>query len=156
VIGKFINHRYVNTFVSMETILKETRVMLYLPLGYVAVLHMYILFGFAHHHTMNFVAGGLLLYTWLEEIKERKIGFSLLNKVVSLLSNIKWVFLGLFLVYRLNRNIRYIRYNEHYMKESLADLLNGGFWVMLYVFTVIVLAYFAYKLFFIECTKWES
>ena len=81
VIGKFLNHKYVNTFVCMETILKETRVVLYLPLGYVGVLHMYILFGFAHHHTMNFVAGGLLLYVWLEEIKERKIGFSLLYKI---------------------------------------------------------------------------
>jgi hypothetical protein len=155
-IGKFISHRYVNTFVSMETILKETRMMLYLPLGYVAVLHMYILFGFAHHHTMNFVAGGLLLYTWLEEIKERKIGFDILNKFVSLLSNTKWIFLCLFLVYRLNRNIRYFRYNYHYVKESLVNILNEGFWVMLYVLTAILLAYFIYKLFFIECSKWEG
>ena len=66
VIGKFINHKEVNTFVSMETILKETRILLYLPLGYVAIVHMDIIFGFAHRHTMNFVAGGLLLYTLLE------------------------------------------------------------------------------------------
>jgi hypothetical protein len=116
VIGKFINHKYANTFVSMETILKETRMMLYLPLGYVAVLHMYILFGFAHHHTMNFVAGGLLLYTWLEEANERKVGFVLFKKIASMLSNIKWPFLGLFLAYGLNKNLRYLRLNNHYVK----------------------------------------
>jgi hypothetical protein len=149
VIGKFINHRYVNTFVSMETILKETRVMLYLPLGYVAILHMYIFFGFAHHHTMNFVAGGLLLYTWLEEIKERKICFSLLNRVVSLLSNIKWAFLGLFLVYCLNRNIRYIRFNHRYVKEYVADILDIGFWILLYSLTVYAVVNFGRQLFFV-------
>jgi hypothetical protein len=116
VIGKLISHRYANTFVSMETILKETRMMLYLPLGYVAVLHMYIFFGFAHHHTMNFVAGGLLLYTWLEEIKERKVGFVLFKKIESILSNTKWPFLGLFLVYGLNKNVRYLRLNNYYVK----------------------------------------
>jgi hypothetical protein len=116
VIGKLISHRYANTFVSMETILKETRMMLYLPLGYVAVLHMYILFGFAHHHTMNFVAGGLLLYTWLEEANERKVGFVLFKKIESILSNTKWLFLGLFLVYGLNKNVRYLRLNNYYVK----------------------------------------
>jgi hypothetical protein len=116
VIGKLISHRYANTFVSMETILKETRMMLYLPLGYVAVLHMYIFFGFAHHHTMNFVAGGLLLYTWLEEANERKVGFVLFKKIESILSNTKWPFLGLFLVYGLNKNVRYLRLNNYYVK----------------------------------------
>jgi hypothetical protein len=116
VIGKLISHRHANTFVSMETILKETRMMLYLPLGYVAVLHMYIFFGFAHHHTMNFVAGGLLLYTWLEEANERKVGFTLFKKIESILSNTKWLFLGLFLVYGLNKNVRYLRLNNHYVK----------------------------------------
>jgi hypothetical protein len=148
VIGKFLKHRHVNTFVSMETILKETRVLFYLPLGYVAVLHMYILFGFAHRLTMSFVAGGLLLYVWLEEIKERKIGFGLLNRTVSILSHIKWVFLGLFFIYCFNRNLRYIRTNFHYVKEYIADMLNAGFRVLLYASTATTVAFFGRKLFF--------
>ena len=96
---------------------------------------MYIVFGFAHHHTMNFVAEGLLLYVWLEEIKERRIGFSIFYKIQSVLSKTKWAFLTLFLVYRLNWNLRYLRFNHHYAKEHLADMLNGGFWVFLYGLT---------------------
>jgi hypothetical protein len=114
---------------------------------------MYIVFGFAHHHTMNFVAGGLLLYVWLEEIKERRIGFSIFYKIESVLSKTKWAFLTLFLVYRLNRNLRYLRFNHHYAKEHLADMLNGGFWVFLYGLTALAVLYFAYKLFLIECTQ---
>jgi hypothetical protein len=127
--------------------------MLYLPLGYVAFLHMYNLFGFAYHHANNFVAGGLLLYVWLEEIKERKVGFRLLYRIESILSNTKWAFLTLFLIYRMNRNLRYIRFNHYYAKEYLADMLNGGFWVMLYGLTVSAVIYFAYTLFLIERTK---
>jgi hypothetical protein len=125
---------------------------LYLPLGYIAVLHMYVLFGFAYHHTMNFVAGGLLLYVWLEEIKERKIGFRLLYRIETILSNTKWAFLTLFLIFRMSRNIRYIRLSHHYTKEYVADILNGGFWLMLYGLTLSAVLYFTYKLFMIECT----
>jgi hypothetical protein len=148
VIGKFINHKDVNKFISMETILKETRMLLYLPLGYVAVLHLDILFGFAHRHTMNFVAGGLLLYTWLEEIKERKIGFSLLSRVVSILSNTKWAFMSLFIIYGLNKNIRYLRTNYLYVKEYVAHVINGGFWFLLYASAATVVSFFCRKLFF--------
>jgi hypothetical protein len=148
VISKFINHKQVNTFVSMETILKETRVLLYLPLGYIAVLHMYVLSGFAHRLAMSFVGGGLLLYVWLEEIRERKIGFGLLNRTVSVLSQTKWAFFGLFWVYCMNRNLRYIMTNYHYVKEYIADILNAGFRVLLYVSTAMTVAFFGRKLFF--------
>ncbi len=121
-------------------------------MGYIAVLHMYVLFGFAYHHTMNFVAGGLLLYVWLEEIKERKIGFRLLYRIETILSNTKWAFLTLFLIFRMSRNIRYIRLSHHYTKEYVADILNGGFWLMLYGLTLSAVLYFTYKLFMIECT----
>jgi hypothetical protein len=147
-IGKFINHKQVNTFVSMETTLKETRLLLYLPLGYIAVLHMYVLSGFAHRLAMSFVGGGLLLYVWLEEIRERKIGFGLLDRTVSILSHTKWAFFGLFWVYCLNRNLRYIMTNYHYVKEYIADILNAGFRVLLYVSTATTVAFFGRKLFF--------
>ena len=126
---------------------------MYLPLGYVAVLHMYVVYGFAYHHILNFVAGGLLLYVWLEEVKERKIGFDIWYRIEAILSNSKWVFLGLFLMYRLNRNFRYIRFSNHYLKELTADLLNYGFWILFWYLTVSMVVFFAYKLFYIECTQ---
>ena len=66
VINKFISKKSVNTFLNLETVLKETRVFIYLPLGHVAILHMDIVYGFAYFHTMNIVGGGLLLYAWIE------------------------------------------------------------------------------------------
>ena len=107
-----------------------------------------IVYGFAYFHAMNIVGGGLLVYVWLEEIKARKIGFVWLDKIEFVLSKGKWVLLGLFLVYRMNRNIRYLRFNHHYLKEYIVEMLNSGFWVLLYSLAVIAVGFFVYKLFF--------
>lgn len=89
---------------------------IYLPIGYVTFIHFDIVYGLAYYHCLVVVGGGLMLYMLLEETEMRGMGNWLFSAVKGLLGVSKWMSVGVFLVFYMLPNLRYLRKENHYVK----------------------------------------
>lgn len=126
-------------FFNLHNVMKDTRPITYLALGFCVFLHLDIAYVFAYLHTVVIVGGSLLLYALLEELEERQMshwGFKIAMKVMKV---IRRSVIGLFAAFYFVTNLRYIRYEHRYFKELLPVFALYAFWIFfIYTITAVI------------------
>jgi hypothetical protein len=149
ILKKLINSRaFTKTpkFFDLHNIMKDTRPITYLALGFCVFLHLDIVYAFAYRHTAVIVGGSLLIYALLEELNERQMGSWGFNIVMKVMKMIRWPVIGVFAAFQYAPNLRYARDEHQYVKQRLSVYANYAFWISFITTLTAVLASLLNKL----------